>query len=627
MSQDVVFRRALSSLSRPLRDALAEAELDDPGLLRAYPRSSAAELGIGDHAPPLDQRGRLTKTGGGGSGMADTGAVLDTVVDIGMSILDTGRIAGGTGTLVGGSVVLSSISGAVPVVLPSSSSFFPSLSSPLPLVSDGVRPGEGTETLVWGTSSAGLVTEVSAEATESPSGGNLEIEKGIPDLESGPRMKGGRSAAVTAKAGKKKKAREAALGLKTAVSGETKSLNFSSKLRFDENPGEVRSAGQSGELEVLDGSSARMSSTPGAPSHFEAFDESSARMKSSAEALSHFERFDESSARMSSSAEALSHSEPSGETSAWMKSSPEALSHPFLPASPDSAAFSIPSVHDARLLYCTLVADGALPGGYEVEFDSLMRTVESAAERHAKAYAQLKPEDTTLWLLESEKKAQKEQDSFKAAWAQKPRRFRTKFERTLHMGHTPRKDAEEEERTRWIHELAQLVAGSQTQMGKLLREEPNNVKVLGAGLRASTLRSRVRHLRRFFTWLELTRGVLFPSELSQLTDYIRVRLSEPCNRGALKNTNEAFGFHEQVTGTPEAERHTSKELYQVVYRELRSNALPGRPTKQAPRMPVMLLEALERLVLDSDAAGFCLVGPPSELGNVAVLRPPRTQPI
>ena len=271
-------------------------------------------------------------------------------------------------------------------------------------------------------------------------------------------------------------------------------------------------------------------------------------------------------------------------------------------------------VSDARLLYCTLVNDGALPSGYEAEFEGLMRTVVPAAERQARAYAQLKPEDSSLWLLrlqaaqlESEKKAQRDADSFRAAWAQKPRRFRTKFERTLHMGHTPRKDAEEEERTRWIHELAQLVAGSQTPMGKLLLEEPSNVKVLGAGLRASTLRSRVRHLRRFFSWLELTRGVRFPSELSQLTDYLRVRLSEPCNRGALKNTNEAFGFYEQVTGTPEAERHTSKELYQVVYRELRSNALPGRPTKQAPRMPVMLLEALERLVLNSDAAPYLRV--------------------
>ena len=236
----------------------------------------------------------------------------------------------------------------------------------------------------------------------------------------------------------------------------------------------------------------------------------------------------------------------------------------------------------------------------ELDDPGLLRAFAPAAERQAEAYAQLKPEDTTLWLLrvkaaqaESEKTIQAESDKFRAAWTQKPRKFRTKFERTLHAGKTQRKDAEDEERNRWIHELALLVEGSQTPMGKLLLEEPTDVSVLGAGLRASTLRSRVRHLRRFFSWLELTKGVRFPTELSQLTDYLRVRLSEPCIRGALKNVNEAFGFYEQVTGVPAA--------------EIRSSALPGKPSKQAPRMPIMLLEALERLVTSSDTAVYLRV--------------------
>ena len=45
---------------------------------------------------------------------------------------------------------------------------------------------------------------------------------------------------------------------------------------------------------------------------------------------------------------------------------------------------------------------------------------------------------SNLWLLhlkavqaESEKKTESEKDSFKAAWAQKPERYGTKFERTL----------------------------------------------------------------------------------------------------------------------------------------------------------------------------------------------------
>ena len=50
----------------------------------------------------------------------------------------------------------------------------------------------------------------------------------------------------------------------------------------------------------------------------------------------------------------------------------------------ESAAAGTGSVSDARLLYCTLVNDAALPSGYEAEFEGLMRTVEPAAERHAR---------------------------------------------------------------------------------------------------------------------------------------------------------------------------------------------------------------------------------------------------
>ena len=92
-TQDVVFRKALVALPQALRDKLAEAELDDPGLLRAYPRSTVTLLGIGDHAPPLDLRRRLTKKGGGGSGMAEAGTDLDTAVDTGMLIVCMGRMA------------------------------------------------------------------------------------------------------------------------------------------------------------------------------------------------------------------------------------------------------------------------------------------------------------------------------------------------------------------------------------------------------------------------------------------------------------------------------------------------------------------------------------------------------
>ena len=481
-----------------------------------------------------------------------------------------------------------------------------------------------------GTSGAGQESEVTAVGFESPSGGKHGTVKGA-EVGTDQRVKGVGNAARTAKAGKRKKDRVVAEVSKTLVAGQTKTVGFASSSQMDRNPGKVRSLGQVGQVEEFDGRSSRIETGAHFPNSEwtgdEAFDGRSARIETRAHFLNselpRHEAFDERSARIETGAHFLKSEFPPHETfderSARIETgahflnstASDALSNAPLPASPDSIAQSVPAISDSKLLYYTLVADGALSGGSELEFDGLMRTVAPAAESQAKAYAQLKPEDTTLWLLrvkaaqaESEKEIQAESDKFRAAWTQEPRKLRTKFERTLHAGTTQRKDAEDEERNRWIHELALLVEGSQTPMGELLLEEPTNVSVLGAGLRASTLRSRVRHLHRFFSWLELTKGVRFPTELSQLTDYLRVRLSEPCNRGALKNVNEAFGFYEQVTGVPAAERHTSKELYQEVYREILSSALPGKLSKQAPRMPIMLLEALERLITSSDTAVY-----------------------
>ena len=131
-------------------------------------------------------------------------------------------------------------------------------------------------------------------------------------------------------------------------------------------------------------------------------------------------------------------------------------------------------------------------------------------------------------------------------------------------GPTPRRDAEEMERARWIE----------------------------------TLRSRVRLARRYLAWLSITFEVPFPTELEQMADYFRVRASEPCTRGTLKNTHRSFTFLEEVAGMPKTECVTENPLYQVLYHELLSKAAPGRATRQADRMLVAMLGAIEQLVVD-----------------------------
>ena len=205
------------ALPQPLRVALTEAELDDLGLLRAYPRATAAQLGF-DHAPPLDQRRRHTKKGGGGGAAAEAAATTDTVVGtfagvVGMYGATTGGIGGGT-TAVGGSIPLSPITGSVPVVsssvLSPSSSFSPSF----PIAPVAGSPEDGMETFTPRTA-RGSREAVSALGSTG-SGADFEV------IPRGTELQVKMCPPVTAKTGKKKREPKAVSRAKVANSEEWK---------------------------------------------------------------------------------------------------------------------------------------------------------------------------------------------------------------------------------------------------------------------------------------------------------------------------------------------------------------------------------------------------------------------
>ena len=230
MPQDVVFRRALMALPQPLRVALTEAELDDPGLLRAYPRATAAQLGF-DHAPPLDLRRRLTKKGGGGGGAAEATAATDTAVGtfagvVGMYDVTTGGTGGGMAAD-GGSIPLSPITGSVPVAssTPHSpfSSFSPSFPSIFPIVPAEGTPEDGLETFTLRTA-RGSREAVSAVESKS-SGADVKV------IPSGTKLE----EKMTARAGKKKKEQKAVSRAKVAIPKSGKQTEFASVSQGAEN--------------------------------------------------------------------------------------------------------------------------------------------------------------------------------------------------------------------------------------------------------------------------------------------------------------------------------------------------------------------------------------------------------
>ena len=59
----------------------------------------------------------------------------------------------------------------------------------------------------------------------------------------------------------------------------------------------------------------------------------------------------------------------------------------------------------------------------------------------------------------------------------RPKKFRTKWQRIVYDGPTARKDAESAERDRWIQLLANLLRSTDTPMGKLIREKPEQHSV------------------------------------------------------------------------------------------------------------------------------------------------------
>ena len=105
----------------------------------------------------------------------------------------------------------------------------------------------------------------------------------------------------------------------------------------------------------------------------------------------------------------------------------------------------------------------------------------------------------------------------------------------------------------------------------------------------------------------MTHSLPYPQTVEHYTDYLRMRLSEPCNRGALKTAHHALVFLNELTGTQVQDRPTSTQLYSVIYRELLTAALPSRASKQAPRMLVSMLSALENVVLCQQVLPFVRV--------------------
>ena len=117
-------------------------------------------------------------------------------------------------------------------------------------------------------------------------------------------------------------------------------------------------------------------------------------------------------------------------------------------------------------------------------------------------------------------------------------------------------------------------------MGKILGDKPGSLQLLGGGRRASTLRSRVRAVRRYLAWLALNHDFGYPRELEHVTGYLQARQSEPCTWNALRGAHTAIAFMEEVSGVEQASKFTASQVYLIIQRGILGQYASGE-TREA----------------------------------------------
>lgn len=136
--------------------------------------------------------------------------------------------------------------------------------------------------------------------------------------------------------------------------------------------------------------------------------------------------------------------------------------------------------------------------------------------------------------------------------------------------------------------------------------DPSMAAFLVAGkARSTTIRSRVRYAYRLAQWLRVDRAKSWPSQAADLLDYITLRAEEPCGSTVPRSIYISFKWMEKAGGfrrtlTPADERLVLAAV------EATEASLGGKagPPRRAPRLFVMMMEALEWMVVNAELPLF-----------------------
>ncbi len=167
-----------------------------------------------------------------------------------------------------------------------------------------------------------------------------------------------------------------------------------------------------------------------------------------------------------------------------------------------------------------------------------------------------------------------------------------------------REVAEQREREKWLTELTRFLREWEAPCLHEAAQSSDPARaamLLVGGRRVTTLRARVRELRRLGLWLRALHGVSKPASAAQVSDYLCDRFDQAGTKSAIASSWAALRFQEDLLGLTAAGRLTEHPLAQNARRELMSKAaarLDGTGRKQAPQPAAGLLMKMEDVVME-----------------------------
>ena len=105
--------------------------------------------------------------------------------------------------------------------------------------------------------------------------------------------------------------------------------------------------------------------------------------------------------------------------------------------------------------------------------------------------------------------------------------------------------------------------------------------------------------RRYLAWLSVNFKVTFPNRVEHFNRVSESKSERTLQSRALRNAHRGFGLLDETAGSTPEDSVTMNSLYSVILHEMLSQAIPGRPSKQAPRMLVALIFAIEKFLMDT----------------------------